>query len=382
MRPFLGIVPVALALTFGTGCIKSMLTNGQIASTRKGSSAMNTIGDYELARNAASAGLVQFEGMHNLAPDNQDALFLLTKGWVGYGYAFPEDDYEAALDAGDEDLAEYHKKRARMAYERSVFYGVELLKAQAKGFDEAKRNDASIRAWLDKNFDDKEDAETLFWVGYGWLARTNIAKDEPAVVADLFIGVAILEHSRKLDPDYMYHGAETALASYHARSGMAELDQSKALFENAIAKTQRKTLLALVNYASRYACLKVDRPLYEKLLNEVIAAEDPDPDQRLTNTVAKRRAKRYLSRSRMMDCGFDMSGAGEGDGSGEDMGAAFDAAAEAPAAAAPAAPAPAAPAPATKEPAPAGKAPAPAKPAPATPAPSTPAAKTPAPKTP
>ena len=364
MRPFLGIVPVALALTFGTGCIKSMLTNGQIASTRKGSSAMNTIGDYELARNAASAGLVQFEGMHNLAPDNQDALFLLTKGWVGYGYAFPEDDYEAALDAGDEDLAEYHKKRARMAYERSVFYGVELLKAQAKGFDEAKRNDASIRAWLDKNFDDKEDAETLFWVGYGWLARTNIAKDEPAVVADLFIGVAILEHSRKLDPDYMYHGAETALASYHARSGMAELDQSKALFENAIAKTQRKTLLALVNYASRYACLKVDRPLYEKLLNEVIAAEDPDPDQRLTNTVAKRRAKRYLDRSRMMDCGFDMSDADDG---------ASEPAADAAPAEAPAAPA--TPAPATKETAPAGKTPAPTKAPAAPPASSAPGAK-------
>jgi hypothetical protein len=47
--------------------------------------------------------------------------------------------------------------------------------------------------------------------------------------------------------------------------------------------------------------------LYEQLLNEVLAAQDPDPNQRLTNMIAKRRAKRFLGKSRMMECGFDMS---------------------------------------------------------------------------
>jgi len=342
-RSLLGIL--VLSLSFGTGCIKSMLTNGQISATRNASSAFNTIGDYELARNAASAGLVQFEGMHALAPDNQDALLLLTKGWTGYGFAFPEDDFEAASDAGDDDLAEYHKKRARMAYERAVFYGSEMLRAEADGFDDAKKNDGTIRAWLKQHFDDKEDAETLFWVGYAWLARTNIAKDDPAVVADLFVGIAMLEHSLALDPDYMYHGAETALASYHARSPMAEMDQAKTMFEAVIAKTNRKTLVAQLNFAARYACLKSDRALYEKLLNEVVSAEDPDPEQRLTNAIAKRRAKRYLSKQRMMDCGFDMSSASSSPA---------PAAAKEPASAAPAAKEPA---PAAKEPAPAAKEP-------------------------
>ena len=65
-----------------TGCIESMLTNGQIATTRKASAAFDTISDYELARSAAMAGLVQFEGMHKLAPDNEDALFML---WSSVG---------------------------------------------------------------------------------------------------------------------------------------------------------------------------------------------------------------------------------------------------------------------------------------------------------
>ena len=36
-------------------------------------------------------------------------------------------DYDAATDANNEDLAEYHKRRAKMAYERAVFYKLKLI---------------------------------------------------------------------------------------------------------------------------------------------------------------------------------------------------------------------------------------------------------------
>src|SRR5688500_3987153 len=127
----------ALALGGSTGCIKSMLLNGQIKSTRIGSGASNTIGDYELARSASQAAMMQFEGMHRLAPDNQDALYLLMRGWAGYGYAFASDDYEVADLAGDEAAAEYHKRRAKLAFDRAISYGIELISKKAEGFDGA-----------------------------------------------------------------------------------------------------------------------------------------------------------------------------------------------------------------------------------------------------
>src|SRR5438477_567718 len=80
------------------GCVKKMLINGQIEGTRQASSAFDTIGDWELAYKAAASGIVQFEGMHKLAPDNDDGLFLLTKGWTGYGFGFAEDEMEDAQD--------------------------------------------------------------------------------------------------------------------------------------------------------------------------------------------------------------------------------------------------------------------------------------------
>jgi hypothetical protein len=295
---------VALA---NTGCIEKMLTNGQIEATRRASGAFDTIGDYELARSAAQAGLVQFEGMHRLAPANEDALFMLTQGWVGYGFAFAEDDMELATDAGDEALADYHKKRAKMAYERAIFYGLEYLSHNDAGFGAARKNEDTIKGWLKKEFTDKEDAKILFWTGYGWLAKTNLLKDQPEVVADLFVGVAMVERSVELDPEYMHMSGTLALGAYHARAVVAEMDEAKKLFETVIAKTQHKSLLPILTYAQTYACLKADRPLYEKLLNEVLAADDPDPDQRLNNTIARRHAKRLLTKQHMMDCGMDVS---------------------------------------------------------------------------
>ncbi len=298
---------LAVAVALQTGCIKSMLTNGQISATREAAGSFETIGDYELAKSAAMAGMVQFEGMHKLAPDNDDALFMLMQGWTGYGYAFAEDDREAAMEAGDDDLAEYHRKRARMAYDRAIFYGVELLTHHDKGWNEARRNDGLFKAWLKENFDDKEDAPLLLWMGNAWLARVQLNADEPALVAELFIGIAFLEQSLRLDPTAQHYSAMTNLGAYHSRTVEAEPELAKQMYETALAKTDRKSLIVQVSYAKGYACVRAERPLYEKLLNEVLAADDPDPAQRLTNAVAKRRAKRYLGKKTMMDCGFDMS---------------------------------------------------------------------------
>ena len=298
---------VAMVAFSCTGCIKKAIMNGQISATRTGADAADTIGDYELARAATSAGIVQFEGMHRLAPDNEDALFLVTKSWVGYGYAFAQDDYETSRLAGDDKAAEYHKLRARNAFDRGIAHGIELLGRKADGFASARKNAGTLTSWLKKNFTDKEDAETLFWTGSGWLARVDLMKDDdelgPSFVSELFVGVAMLERSRELDPEYLAWGATSLLATYHARASVAELDQAKSMFEMAAAKTNHKSLSVFYNH-SRYACAKRDRALYEQLLNSVLNAGDPDPNLRLQNTIAKRRAKRALSKAAMEDCGF------------------------------------------------------------------------------
>jgi TRAP transporter T-component len=311
MRPHVLAVPLCCLLSsLAAGCLKQILTDGQIAATRRASVVLDTIGDFELAQSAAQSGLVQFEGMHRLAPSNTDALFMLAKGWTGYAYAFVEDEIETAQDAGNDDRIDYERNRARMAYDRGVFYGLELMTAQADGFDRAKKNQGSLSKWLADHFASKDDVPTLFWTGYAWMERVNVMQGDdaegPALVAELYIGVAMVERAVALDPSFEHYAGLVVLGGYHARTGMAELDQSKQLFDVAMAKTKGKTLLVPFTYASTYACMKRDGALYRDMMNRVLQPGDRDADQRLPNAVAKRRARRWISKKRMKErCGMD-----------------------------------------------------------------------------
>jgi hypothetical protein len=309
LKPVAALASVFFLGIASTGCISAILADGQIQATREASGVFNQVADYDLARYAASTGLVQFEGMHRLRPDNTDALFLLTQAWMGYGFGFPQEDYQDAVDRNDEEGAAYHKTRATLAYDRAIFFGLELLGHSDKGFEAARKNDELLKKWLSSNFTSKSDAPNLFWTGYAWIAKVDLNKDRPEFVADLFIPIALIERSIALDPALEHWSGSVAIAAYHARPA-GEIDQSKQMFDMILEKTQRKNLIAQVAYATTYACVKGDRALYEQLLNEALSAQDPDPEQRLANIIAKRDAKRALGKARMLDCGFDMSSKG------------------------------------------------------------------------
>ncbi len=297
---------LSLGLLTGTsGCIKKMLLDGQIKGTRDGSGAVNTLHDFEVANGVAFAGLGQLEGMHKLAPDNTDALFMLTRAWSGASFGFIEDEYEQAYEKQDQVMAEYHLMRARAAYQRAIHYGIELLGHHADGFSDAKRNHETIRNWLVENFTDEDQAEDLLWVGYAWIGHVSASKEVPEVVGELYVGVEMVKRSVELDEDSTYATGHTILGAYHARTAMAELDESKKHFDRAIALNGGKFLPTKLNLATRYYCMKADRAGYEKTLNEVLAAGDELPEARLQNVIAKRRARRYLGNKVWQEeCGF------------------------------------------------------------------------------
>jgi tetratricopeptide (TPR) repeat protein len=299
-----GALLAGFALT-SSGCIKKMLLNGQIKGTRDGSGAVNTLHDYETARGVAMAGLGQLEGMHKLAPDNTDALFMLARGWSGAAFAFIEDDYEQAYEKGDETSAEYHLLRARAGYQRGKYYGVELLGHHAEGFKDATRNQETVRAWVVENFTDQDQAEDLLWAGYAWIGHVSASKEIPEIVGELYVGVELIRRSVELDETLVYASGHTILGAYHARTAMSELEDSKKHFDRALELNGGKFLPTKLNLATRYYCAKGDKEAYEKTLREVLDAGDELPEARLQNVVAKRRARRYLgNRVWQEECGF------------------------------------------------------------------------------
>ncbi len=296
------LILALLVSVLSSACIDRMILDGTLKSTRDAASAFDTLSDLEVAKIGAGSSLVTVEGMQKLAPDNEDAMFLLLQAWAGYGGAFIEDEWEQAYDRGDEDAEAAQAGRAKDAYDRAIRFGTMLFEQRHPGFVAAQRNTDTIKAYLGTF--DKSEAESLLWMGAAWLSRGSVAAERPEIVADLFVGVAAVERSVELDPGLAYGLGYAMLGAYHARAPDAELGQAKELFEKALALTQRKALTTQLLYAQNWACQAHDEAAYRALLGEVIAAQDVLPAQRLENTIAQRKAKRYLGAPRLARCGF------------------------------------------------------------------------------
>ncbi|MBL8949328.1 MAG: hypothetical protein JNK82_01030 [Myxococcaceae bacterium] len=295
--------PIVVAFAvLASGCsLERVLLDGQLAATRKASTSFDTLEDLEVAKIGAGSSLVQLEGMHVLAPDQKDALFLLLQGYAGFTSAFVEDEWEQAYDRGDDDAEAFHAERAKKNYDRAIGYGTELLEQTAPGFVAAQKNRDTIKGYLQGI--GRDDAETVLWLGIAWMGRGAVAAERAEIVAELFIGEALLERANELDDSMAYGLGLAALGAYHARSPDAELKESAALFDRSFAKTQRKALTPLLLRAQNLACVSHDEKGYRALLEEVLAAPD-FPAQRLENTIAKRKAQRYLGAPRLKRCAF------------------------------------------------------------------------------
>src|SRR5262245_36923048 len=113
-----------------TGCVNQLVADAGIGAAMDGAASANTIQDFEVGRSVIEGGIGQVEAFHALSPDNRNGLFLLTKGWTGIGAAFIEDDVERARESGDVQREVYDRLRARAAYARARYFGVELIQLE------------------------------------------------------------------------------------------------------------------------------------------------------------------------------------------------------------------------------------------------------------
>jgi hypothetical protein len=280
-----------------------MIYEDTLRWTRDASDAIQTMHDYETAKEAAYGSMGMLEGLHKLVPDDEDGLLLLVRSWAGISFAFMDDEREEAIEKKDESLEKYHEARARNGFKRARFYGEELLGLHAKGFKESLRNADTLRAYLKANFDEKKDAEALLWTAFSIVGRISFDMDNPETVSELWVGIEMLEQSTRLDPGLEYGTAYTMLGA--ARAGLQEYDLAKKDFDEGERISGGKLLTNQITLAQRYYCPKRDKKAYFDALNGVLKAGDPLPQQRLSNTIAKRRAQRYLNNKVWQeDCAF------------------------------------------------------------------------------
>jgi hypothetical protein len=307
MRAFLrrrelvaGLVPTFLLLAFSGCSFTQIVTNQTAAMIEAGAPALDALEDYEVAGLGIPGGIVQLETFYHISPNNPDLGLNLAKAYVGYALGWVEHQYDVADTAGKLEEADERRAQARRLYLRGRDLAVHALHVRNHRIDEAlKGGEQELEAFLKKNYKKKGDAAALFWAGTGWGAAIDMSRDQPDLIVELPIAKALVARAKELDESFYSYGpgmflgaAEAALPA--AMGGNPEA--GKQLFEEALAKSERKNLMIHFQYARTYAVNTQNRELFEKLLREVIDAPDQGPATRLPNAIARVRAKLWLEK--------------------------------------------------------------------------------------
>ncbi len=280
------------------GCdITKMTANGTSKLFVRAAPGLEQHWDYELAGDALPGNIVQMEGLLRVVPENEILVTNAIKLYTAYAYGWIEDRVEQLQMENEYAEAEEQLTRARYMYMRARDLSKHLIALEHEGFDDAYAGGLEeFEQWLDTEFDDDEpeDAQGLFFAGYSWASYINASKSNMAAVADLPFAVALVERSVEIDPEF-FNGSGTVLLAVVATSAPgANLDEAGPMWERALEVTEGKNLLVKVNMARTYAVKRQDREMYIRLLTEVLEAGDINPEARLQNMIAKRRAERYL----------------------------------------------------------------------------------------
>ncbi|MFO0693643.1 MAG: TRAP transporter TatT component family protein [Polyangiales bacterium] len=297
-RSWMVWIPLFVALL--PGCVHKMVANMTGSIFHRASPALEGQDDYAFAGEAMPMAVVQIDGLLEVVPDNETLLIDAAKGYAGYALGFIEDEAEAAEDRGDLEENDRQRARARAMYLRARERALHWLRLRDDGIDRAiARGPDELERYLRRAFTYKKDAPGLFWAGFAWGLAINVSLDDASMVADLALARALVERSVALDDDYYFASGLSFLG--YADSLIAEAvgghpERGREFFERALTKTNRHVFIVQFFYARSYAVQTQNRELYEQLLREVIDGEASDPDARLLNAIAKRRAARWMAR--------------------------------------------------------------------------------------
>lgn len=279
-----------------SGCDLTRFTASSTAALfHRATPAVEAHFDYELVGSALPGAILQSEGVLSVVPDDAQLCLDTARSYASYTFGWVEDEEEALSREGRAEQAETTHARAIALYARAAELGRTAVALRAGGFEEARRGELDdFRTWLRVSFQGTENAELLFWAGYSWGRHIN-ARYPRESRRDRAFAIALVARSVELDPSY-YGASGLALLAYVAtqRPG-ADLDEAERAWERALEVSQRENLLVQVTMARTYALRRRDRDLYIRLLSEVVDADDPSAEMRLSNRIARRRALRSLS---------------------------------------------------------------------------------------
>jgi hypothetical protein len=237
--------------------------------------------DLATVEKAVPGNLILVRGLCESDPENRRLWTLGAQLYFSYAMAFVEDEDPEA---------------AKLPYRQGLSLGQTAL--ARTGWFHPERDLEGFRKGLAKA--DREDVPLLFWTLANWVSWINLDMNDPAALAQLPYAEAALGRVLELDPGFFLGMPHvllgTLLASKPVIAGGAPA-AARGEFEQAFEISKGKLLIYKVYYAQSYCRATLDQAGFEMALREVLdAPADLEPDYRLLNEVAKRKAARLMER--------------------------------------------------------------------------------------
>ena len=245
-------------------------------------SAITDSDDPQTVRDATPAYLLMIDALARSEPDDEDVLLAAARLNSAYAGLFV-DQPQRARRMADKALA-YAETALCLEYE-------DLCAVKAGRPDQFKAALAEL---------DEDDLELLHGYGTVWAGWLQQNSDDWSALAELpkmealFDRVITLEEDFARGEPHLYLGV---LRSQIPPSLGGDPEKGRFHFEQAVRYSRGHNLMAKVELARNYCRLTFDRPLHDRLLREVLAADPHSPGLTLANIIAQREARTLLADS-------------------------------------------------------------------------------------
>jgi TRAP transporter T-component len=276
--PRLPYISLALLAALNlTGC-SSLLSSATEELSNNLTSVLLNHNDPDTVAAGIPSYLLLQEALLKQQPDNQ-ALLLGTAKLYG--------SYAGMLD-NEIRLAALSEKALELSFRAACLQKTEFCQLKTLPYLEFEKN---IQA------SNNNDLASLYGLGASWALWIQGHKSNWDAVAQLAQVKAIMQQVLKLDEGYEHGAAHlylAVLASLLPTAMGGDAVSAKQHFEQALTLSHDKNLMVKVLYAKHYARMVFDRPLHDRLLNEVLKSNVSSENFTLINSLAQQQAKQLL----------------------------------------------------------------------------------------
>lgn len=277
-----------LAITLLVGaCSPRQMIVGQLADELAAQSG-GTERDLDLLRDAAPFHLKLSESVLGRNPGHLRLAESVAAGFTQYAYAFVAFEAEK-VESRDAKAAERLRQRAARLYERAHRHAMEALELASPGFAEslARQNAQAVHIrpeWVG----------LAYWAAASWGGWISLSKDDPEVVADLPVAYFLARQAWASDPEWGNGALSSLLGSFEAARPGGSMTQALAYFDQAIRQSNGTAPGPLLAKAEGYALPRGDRALFDTLISQALAIQDPKDSATATENEVMRQRARWL----------------------------------------------------------------------------------------